>query len=206
MIKIELTDEELMYASEEDWTYFNKCIDGLPEISGKGGVVLNKFREPIPYGSGPHILKLFKEAIGIVNPKAILEIGFNVGYGSSMLLNICDSYVLSLDIRQSPEVIDAYGHLKSVFNDRFDFGWRPLISTRMKLESKQFDLCFIDGGHEEADVTADIELCKLYKIPYLLFDDIYSRFGPGVLPAIAKFPELELVKDMNNLRLYKVNY
>jgi hypothetical protein len=55
-------------------------------------------------------------------------------------------------------------------------------------------------------VTADIELCKQLKIPYLLFDDIMPKFGPGVLPAIEKFPELELVKDMNNLRLYRVNY
>lgn len=207
MTELELTDAELLYASPEDWAFYNKCIEGLPDISNnEGGVKLSKTGEPIPYGSGPHILKWFKEAIAIVKPCAILEVGFNIGYGSAMLLNLCDAFVLSIDITKRPETIDAYGHLYNKFKGRFDFGYRWLEGTNGKLKDRRFDLCFLDGGHDEEDVTNDIQLCKELKIPYLLLDDIYSRFGPGVVPAIAKFPELELVKDMNNLRLYKINY
>lgn len=206
MTERELTDEELLYAPEEDWAFYNKCIEGLPLISDKDGIRIGKDGQPVPYGSGPHILKWFKEAIEISSPKAILEIGFNLGYGSAMLLNLSDAYVLSLDNRMTGDILDATNHLKGIYKDRFDFGWTKLFSTRLKIEDAQFDLCFVDGGHEEEDVTADIQLCLNYKIPYLLFDDIYPRFGPGVLPSIAKFPELELVKYMNNLRLYKVNY
>lgn len=215
----ELTDEELLYASPEDWAFFNKCIEGLPAISDKSGVKISANGEVVPYGSGPHILKYFRETINLVKPKSILEIGFNVGYGASMLLKLSDAYVISLDKTSREETFIAVNHLTEKyqyeaphkdmvvgFYNRFHFLNVDSKSAYDHLKGHYYDLCFIDGGHEEENVTKDIQLCKDLKIPYLLFDDIYSRFGPGVLPSIAKFPELELVKDMNNLRLYKVKY
>jgi len=50
---------------------------------------------------------------------------------------------------------------------------------------------------------ADIKLALDLKIKWLAFDDILSQFGPGVLPAIAKHPELEEVVTLGNIALYK---
>lgn len=199
----ELTDEELLFASEEDWAFYNKCIEGLPTREGFKGNFLDKDNVEIPYGSGPHILKHFRETIEIVKPTAILEIGFNIGHGAAMLLKLSDAWVSSVDISDKWETKYAEYYLRYKYEC---FSCLKRKTFDVVNYTDEFDLCFVDGGHEEEDVTADIELCKQLKIPYLLFDDIYPRFGPGVLPAISKFPELELVKDMNNLRLYKIDY
>lgn len=195
----ELTNEQLLLTTPEDYVYYSKCIEGLPTRDGKNGDTLDKYGVPIPYGSGPHILPHFRDTISIVNPKAILEIGFNYGTSSSFWLNLCDAKVVSTDISDKDETVDAARILKERFGYRFDFYFR----NELPMAPDTFDLIFIDGGHDYKDVFIDIKLAKDLRIPYLLFDDIYSRFGPGVIPAISEYPELELVHDMNNLRLYK---
>lgn len=198
----ELTDEELLYASEEDWAFYKEIADQLPSMAGKNGDGKDKFGEYIPYHSGPHILQHFRSVIRIVNPKSILEIGFNMGHSSAMWLSLCDAIVTSCDISMKDETLDGVKILREKYPDRFFYfnRDRPFFSAEVK--GHECDLIFIDGGHEEPDVTNDIQLAKDLGIPYLLFDDIYSRFGPGVLPSIDKF-NLELICDMYNLRLYK---
>lgn len=206
---MELTHEELTQASAEDIEFFNKCIEGLPTMAGKHGDGKDKFGQPIPYGSGPHIARHFREAIAIVNPAFILEIGLNCGAGAAMLLALSDAFVYSIDISDREETTCAGNVLYERYKieaakSRFEFKIIDSKKAFFYLEDYwPFDMAWIDGGHEEADVIADIELCKALKIPYILGDDFYPRFGPGVAAAFAKFPELELVKDMNNLRLYK---
>ena len=39
----ELTDQELLYASPEDWDFYNKIIEGLPTMAGKNGDGKDKF-------------------------------------------------------------------------------------------------------------------------------------------------------------------
>jgi len=198
----ELTDEELLVATDEEWAMYKEFTEGLPSMAGKNNDGKDKFGEYIPYHSGPHIIRHIQKTIEIVKPKCILEIGFNMGHSASMWMNLCDARVFSIDISEKDETLDGAAFLASKFPERFSFNLRknipligpPLLST--------FDLIFIDGGHEEPDVTADIQLAKDYRISYLLFDDFYPRFGPGTQPAIAKF-DLELVHDMNNLKLYK---
>lgn len=201
---IELTDEELNYASEEDKALFNKIIEGLPTMSGKNGDGLDKFGIPIPYHSGAHILRHFRDTVELVRPKKIVELGFNMGHSAAMLLSLCDARLHSFDISVKDETLDAARILEKKFHPRFTF-W--LCDTKqLYLTDMDIDLAFIDAGHDEDSVTNDIEVVKRVGVKYLLFDDIYPRFGPGVLPAITKFPELELVKDMNNLRLYYNQY
>lgn len=211
---MELTDEQLMQATPEEWEFYNECVKGLPTMAGVNGDGKDKNGEFVPYGSGPHILKWFKEAIEIVKPKSILEIGLCCGAGASMWLALSNAIVYSIEksdrdeTRLAAEVLTE--RYKIEINGapayRFNYVLSDSKDAFQFLQYSPFDLAWIDGGHEEEDVTKDIQLCKDLKIPYLLLDDIYSRFGPGVLPAIEKFPELELVKDMNNLRLYKINY
>lgn len=211
---IELSDEELLYASEEDWAFYNKIIEGLPTMAGKNGDGLDKFGVPIPYHSGPHILRHFVDTICIVKPKRIFEIGFNMGHSARMWLELCPAEVHSCDVSRKDETVSAAIFLDQEYNnpyresgDRFTFNWREEIGTNILYPYPEhyFDLAFIDGAHDDDNITNDILLCINMKIPYMLFDDWYPRYGE-TQKAVAKFPELELVKDMNNLRLYKVNY
>lgn len=199
----ELTHEELIWASAEDIEFFNKCIEGLPTMSGKNGDGLDKFGIPIPYSSGPHILRHFRTAIDIANPKGIIEIGLNCGFGSAMLLALFDGYVFSVDISKREETFEAGKFLQLKYPHRFAFTCDGIKDyVKGFLSQNKWDLIFIDGDHKEESIIIDIQLAKGLKIPYLLFDDWYPRYGETQL-AVAKFPELELVKDMNNLRLYK---
>jgi hypothetical protein len=202
----ELTDEELYYASEEDKVFFEKCVEGLPTRKGLKGDYTDKYGIEIPYGSEAHIVKYFRDAIETVKPESILEIGLNLGYGSAMLLELFKGFIFSADISDRGESFEAGKFLQMKYPHRFAFTLKGVRSSMSFLNQFKWDMIFIDGGHEEPDVIVDIEFAKEMKIPYLLFDDVYPRFGPGVLPAIEKFPELELVKDMHNLRLYKFNF
>lgn len=198
---IELTDEELLYASEEDWAFYNKIIEGLPTMAGKNGDGLDKFGIPIPYHSGPHILRHFMEVRENIKPKKVLEIGFNMGHSAVMWLNMGHIAVCSLDISEKDETIEAAKLLEERYAGMFLYFNRKHTAVDLG----QFDLCFIDGAHDEESIIKDIEYAKILSIPYILFDDWYPRYGE-TQKAVAKFPELELVKDMNNLRLYRVKY
>lgn len=190
--------EELMYASEEDWELYRQYIAGLPTREGKNGDTLDKYNTPIPYGSGPHILRHFRTVLETINPKRILEIGFNYGTSSAFWLNMTKARIVSCDVSDKDETVDAAKILKERFQERFDFYFRkdlPLISNF-------FDFIFIDGSHVEIDIVADIQLAKDLNIPHLLFDDWYPLYGE-TQQAVAKYPDLKLVKDLDNLRLYK---
>lgn len=204
----ELTEEELKYASEEDIAFFNKCIEGLPTREGKNGDYKDKFGVEIPYHSGPHILRHFRDAIEIVKPDFILEIGFNMGHSSAMWLNLFDGDVLSCDVSQKDETYAGMDYLRFKYPGRFTFQWRDDVNdytANAYPRHYYFDLAFVDGAHDEKSIIDDTELCIKMKIPYILYDDYYEKYGE-TKNALTHFPELELVKDMNNLRLYKVNY
>lgn len=201
----DLPEEALKYASPEDIEFFNKITEGLPTMAGKNGDGLDKFGQPIPYHSGPHILRHFRDTIEIVKPTDIFEIGFNMGHSSVMWLELSNADVFSCDISDKDETLKGWEILQERYGYRFSFTYRNLADFPIKWIHNVFQLAFIDGAHDEENITKDIELCKYMKMPYLLFDDWYPRYGE-TQKAVAKFPELELVKDMNNLRLYKVNY
>lgn len=204
----ELTEEELKYASEEDWAFYNKCIDGLPKREGKKGDFYDKNEREIPWGSGPHILKHFRETIDIVKPKNILEIGLCLGAGASMWLNLTseETKVWSVDNSDREETIEAGNILHERFKGRFGY-WiiNGIADYPILMWKNYFDLCWLDGAHDEQSIFWDIRVCIEMKIPYILFDDWYPRYGE-TQKAVAKFPELELIKDMNNLMLFKVKY
>jgi len=201
----ELTDEELLYASEEDWAFYNKIIEGLPTMGGKNGDGLDKFGVPIPYHSGPHILRHFMSVLDLVLPNKILEIGFNMGHSAMMWLNLCGAFIFSCDVSNKDETVDSAKLITANYPERFSYVNRKCDAFDMLVTMHKFDLCWIDGAHDDESITQDIELAKRLIIPYILFDDWYPRYGE-TQKSVARFPELELVKDMNNLRLYKVNY
>lgn len=196
----ELTDQELLYASEEDWAFYNEAIEGLPTREGFKGNFLDKDNIELPYGSGPHILKYFREALEITKARCVLEVGFNVGHGAAMLLQL-GAMVDSIDISEKWETKYAALYLEVKTQGNFRYYNRSELNTPYYFHGCH-ELIFIDGAHDEGSIVEDIRMAKRYGIPYLLFDDFYPRYGE-TQKAIAQFPELELIKDMNNLMLFK---
>lgn len=198
-----MTHEELMYASEEDLMFYQMCEKGLYSIGGMNGTGNDEDGIPIPYHCGPHSVKCLREIVGIIKPKSIFEIGFNCGHSSSMWLNLSNADVFSCDISKKKETLHGASTLWAEYGDRFTYCDRNDEFFIGYLKERDFDVCFVDGGHLYEDVIADIDLCLELNIPYIAFDDIIEDFGPGVMPAIKKYPQLELVKELGNIALYK---
>lgn len=193
------THEQLLECSEEDKVFFNKCIEGLPTREGFNGNYFDSKGVEIPYGSEAHIVQHFRKVIETVNPMLILEIGFNLGVSSALWLNMCKAGLVSVDVSDKEETMYAAKLLKERFTSRFYFKFRK---DCIDLVRNSYNLIFIDGDHRESFIIDDINLAKELNIPYLLFDDCYETYGE-TMAAIKHFPELELVHDMDNLKLYK---
>jgi len=198
-----MTHEELMYSSEKDLKTFNEWTKGLASIGGLDGSGKDEDGIPIPYHCGPHSLKCFREISEIVKPKSVFEIGFNCGQSSVMWLETSEADVFSCDISNKKETLHGAEFLWVKYGDRFTYVNRTDEFFFEYLKVRNFDMCFIDGGHLIEDVIADIILCLDLKIKHFAFDDILPQFGPGVLPAIEMYPQLELVKELGNIALYK---
>lgn len=201
------THDELLICPPEDRKLFEEITRGLPDRSGFSGNHIDDKGIEIPYGSGAHVLQHIKATVDLVKPKSVLEIGFNRGHGSAMFLwSDKNVKVFSIDISTRKETVHAAIVLKNRFDNRFDFLALESGYAFDTLKDKNFDLCFVDGAHDKLSVIVDINLCKNLKIPYLLFDDVYPHYGQ-VTQAIGEYDdELELIKDMDNLRLYKTNW
>ena len=151
---MELTDQELLYASDEDWAFYIEAIKGLPTREGFKGNFLDKDNIEIPYGSGPHILRHFREVFEIVPKPYMLEIGFNIGTGAAMLLEL-GAHVDSIDISEKWETKYAALYLASI-HGRFKYWNRKDFPEPYG----KYELVFIDAAHDETSIIADIELAK----------------------------------------------
>lgn len=193
-------DEELMQSTPEDQAFWLKCVQGLPGLEGFSGTGYSANGERIPWGSGPHNVKAYREITEIVKPKRIFEIGFNLGYASAMWLELTDAeYLFSIDISNKKETMKSAQILWERYRPRFDFF---CSTSRNYVLTHEYDMAFIDGGHLEEDVTNDIQICLRAGIDWLVMDDWLPRFGPGVQVSVAKFP-LEVVKVWGNTALVK---
>lgn len=198
-------EQDLMYSSKEDSDFYLSAVLGLPTLAGLKGNGKDKFDIPLPYGCGPHSVRCLREIVELTQPKSIYCIGTNMGYSDAMWLELSSAKVFSTDISRKDETILAASLLKDRYIDRYFYCNRLEDNFTELLNKEYFDLSFIDGGHLFEDVMKDIEQCISLKIKYLSFDDILPQFGPGVMPAIQQFPQLELIKEMGNIGLYKNN-
>jgi hypothetical protein len=196
----EQENKELMYASDEDKSFYNNSVKDLPTLSGLNGTGKDKFGLPLPYGTGPHSVRCLREISEIVKPKIIAEIGLNMGWSAAMWLELNPkASITSCDISYKDETIEAAKVLKERYGNRFDY-FNILDGYKFKNKT---DLIFIDGSHELNDVIKDIEVALSFNIPYISFDDVMPDFG-FVQDAINLYlDKLVLIKVMGNIALYK---
>lgn len=203
----ELTDQQLMQSTPEDQALWLKWVQGLPGLEGFSGTGYDADGVRIPWGSGPHNMKAYREIVEIVKPKKMIEIGFNVGYGTAMWMELtgCEKLV-SFEISKKAETLAAARLLADRYGDRFLFRNTPADEIGLIewiARESEFDLIFIDGGHLEEDVANDLYFAKRLGIPWIALDDWIPRFGPGVQVAAKKFDNLVLIKEFGNTALMK---
>jgi len=100
-----------------------------------------------------------------INPKTMLEIGFNSGYSADIILKNIDSIddFTTIDIGTHIYVDFADHILSNSYRDRFKLhiGKSDDVLNSDNIKNK-FDIIFIDGGHKFHCAYNDILLCKRY--------------------------------------------
>ena len=119
-----------------------------------------------------------------INPKNILEIGFNAGHSSEIFLKYSNAYVHSVDIGDHFHEYLKYGKL--FINHKYPnrhtliFGDStttiPDFSNNKNINNIKFDIIFIDGGHEYEIAYKDLINCRdlAHEKTIVIMDDIIS--------------------------------
>lgn len=128
------------------------------------------------------------------NFKTFVEIGFNAGHSSSILLSLFnDITIKSFDIGQFDVTVENSRIVKEKFGDRFDLTIKDSL-TITKEEINGSDLLFIDGGHDYPIVSGDINLWKQSDMPYVVIDDLQHR---GVKRAYTELKNTGMVETLH---------
>lgn len=145
----------------------------------------------------------FEECMELAAPTRILEIGTHAGGSALLMLALSRASIVSVDIGHTwitPDrsfvdwgtpsetdggLIQVQAVLNSMFPDRFAIyvgdSTSPTTIQQMALcnEINRFDCAFIDGDHDPAYITKDIETCLSLGIKTLIMDD-WNCETPGV--------------------------
>lgn len=108
--------------------------------------------------------------------KRFMEIGFNAGHSSSILLTLFeDISLVSYDICLYEISVPNSMVVKQRFGDRFTFV--PMSSMDILPEdiNGKHDILFIDGSHELPFVESDVNLFLTSDIPYVIIDDLQKK-------------------------------
>jgi hypothetical protein len=147
------------------------------------------------------VINFWKSVKEKTNFKTLVEIGFNAGHSSSIMLTLFDDIkIKSYDIGQF-DITKKNGIIvKEKFGDRFD-----LKITDSKYltygEINGSDLLFIDGGHDYPIVSGDISLWEGSNVPYVVIDDLQNE---GVIKARDKLHAKGNVKILHEGSYYAV--
>lgn len=121
-------------------------------------------------------LKMWSDIHSKILFKNMLEIGFNAGHSSCIVLTLLNDVTIdSTDIGLHDITIPNSKIVKEKFGDRFNF--TLIDSKKLTPVVGKYDFVFIDGDHSYPGVSADFDFAKKSKIPYALLDDLQN---PGV--------------------------
>lgn len=151
---------------------------------------------------------LYKYILNKIKPKEILEIGFHTGYSSLLFLSLSDANITSCDIC-NPKWVSLDAAQKSVEilhkefgKDRLRFFQQDSLNSEFKniINNRYYDLCFIDGKHEEDAPHKDILTCLELGTKYILVDDYdfnQTNHIPQIIDNFCKGGLFEYVKILN---------
>ena len=195
---------KLMYASDEDIAFYKKAIIGLSSHAGIRGDGFDAEGVQIPYSCGYHSVRCLRQAMEVVKPKCIFEIGTNLCCSAALFLELSpDVTIATCDITTKKETLDSVEVMKERYGERFNYYNRNSQEYINDVDSLwEYQMAFVDGSHHKKDVEKDIDECLRMNIPYILFDDVMPEFGT-VQEAVDKYECLENVFINGNIALYK---
>jgi predicted O-methyltransferase YrrM len=127
-----------------------------------------------------------KNCVMASNVTRVLEIGFNAGHSSELFLTHNPQvHVLSFDIGKHASVNIGKEYIDKTYPGRHTLikgdSKNTLKAYREQHPDKQFDLLFIDGGHDFETAFSDLTNCKYFahKDTIVIMDDICKgSYGP----------------------------
>lgn len=140
-------------------------LSWLPDDGGTGHMPVNK--------DAYDIWKTIKE---ITDFRSLMEIGFNAGHSSAMILSMFDDVkVDSYDIGQF-EITEQNGSLvEKRFPDRFSLTIIDSMDLKPEQINGKYDILFIDGSHDYPQVSSDIRLFLQSDVQYVVLDDLQNK-------------------------------
>jgi len=187
-------ENELQIISE-----LNKIVNG--SVEGNYCFIHNTFinEKSIPIKERSWKRQYLREAVQ--DCKYGLEIGFNAGHSSTIMLTANPKMKLSsLDICRYEYTIPCAKHLHEKFKDRFNFfkGSSKEI-LKNKKPTVELDFIHVDGGHGLSDFYFDIDWSEKNLKPggKLLIDDAYL---PDYIKYLAYKIEEKVFKEVDTKR------
>jgi predicted O-methyltransferase YrrM len=108
--------------------------------------------------------------------KTILEIGFNAGHSTALMLENTDAEIVSVDIGGHPYTFEGKDVIDEVFPNRhlLIIGNSMDVLAKDEIPDLKYDLIYIDGGHSYKCAKSDLVNCKKYASPdtMVIIDDI----------------------------------
>lgn len=151
----------------------------------------------VGWGSWREYVRVF---LGLKDISSILEVGFNAGHSSVMLLECFpDADVVSIDIpsnvvcKQGKQLIDEW------YPDKHSLILEDSTVSLPKLDNK-FDLIFVDGSHEPGYPEQDIRNSQklAHNNTIIFIDDTYGNQSYHIEPykALQKVISLGIFKEV----------
>lgn len=169
----DLIEEHFRRRTPQDIERFRKLCLGIDPSSGPG-----------VYSSGPHCIKAFEAFLEFLKRSNlrgnILEIGFNSGVSSAIMLGIGFASVTSVEIENTEAVHRGEDILRKEYGDRFKLIFCNSEFSLPILKDAKFDSAYIDGDHSMAATVQDLDLCTLLGINVVLMDDWLPKFGTAL--------------------------
>lgn len=109
--------------------------------------------------------------------KTIMEIGFNAGHSAEIFLDNSECTLTSFDIGVHDYVHNAGHYIALMYPNRHTLVLGDSTITVPQYMDTQFDVIFIDGGHEYNIVQKDIKNCMRFahKDTIVIVDDTIYR-------------------------------
>jgi len=152
----------------------NKFVKGKVEgnYCYKHGTVLEEKTKPVKERSWKR--QYLREAVA--GCKQGLEIGFNAGHSSAIILMANDQIILnSIDICRYKYTVNTARFMYKYWKGRFGFYAGSSQAVIKKYDFPNLDFIHVDGGHGVADFYFDIDFCERNLKPggKVVIDDAY---------------------------------